>query len=192
MSIVHTFKPFRSPYRFVFKDPDTGREFSARSKTILLKQIVSYRAQNNLEPLEELSVTIDNYLCGLPENVGACQPLPLKRGLLTTLRGGIALIENFFYGDENMVSQEEAERRAGICVTCPHNVFPDKELFVKWSDDVAEAATRGRKVSTHDKLGNCEVCSCPLRAKVFYGGKVKLTEEQNKQLPDFCWAKRKD
>lgn len=189
MSIIHTFKPFKSPYRFVFKDPDTGRQFHAKDKKALFNQVVSYREQNKLPLLEELSAVIDNYLCGLPENVGNCQPVKLKRGLLTTLRGGIAVIENFFYGEKRMVSQETAEARAEICLKCPHNIFPDKDLFVKWSDEVAEATTHGRRTSQHDKLGNCGVCSCTLKAKVFYGGEIELPKDQFNALPDFCWQR---
>lgn len=102
------------------------------------------------------------------------------------VKGGIALVENLLY--KNMVDQNTADARAAICVECPYNVFPDKGGFLKWSDDIAEASTGGKKSIFHDRLGSCEVCTCTLKAKVFYSGKIKLTdEERTKMLAVNCW-----
>lgn len=179
--------PFAAPRRFVFQDPDTGYTYKALTHASLIEQILSYRKQNKLPQLEALNVVLENYWCGLVENTGKCTEVKLKRGWLTTLKGGVAVLENVFFGEDNMVQQSTAESRAAICVTCPKNIFPDKGPFVKWCDSVAEAMVGDRKTPMDAKLGSCEVCSCVIRAKVHYGGNMKLSEDEIKQLPDFCW-----
>lgn len=177
---------FAPPSRYVFRDPDTEYEFKANTKKELVDHIISYREQNRLEPIAFLETVLENYWCGLEENIGRCQPMTLKRGWVTTLRGGIALLTNVFMN--RMVTPEEAEARAKVCELCPANIFPDKGAFIKWADDLAEESTGGKKTSLNDKLGNCEVCSCCLRAKVWYGGRIKLSDEERKKMVELhCW-----
>lgn len=97
----------------------------------------------------------------------------------------MALVQNMIYS--SYVSQEEADRRANICVNCPNNVFPDKGTFVDWADRVAEASLVGRKSKHHSELGNCSVCTCLLRSKVFFGGKIDISEKDRENYPSFCW-----
>lgn len=112
----------------------------------------------------------------------------MRRGWFQTLRGGIALLENVAY--RKIVAQDVAEQRAQICKDCVANIFPDKTSFIKWADELAEASTDGRRVSIQEELGSCEICSCNLRAKVWYGGNIKLTEGEKMQMmaanPQ-CW-----
>lgn len=183
------FKPLEAPDRYFFVDPDTGRRFQAYTKDAIVKQIVSYRAQNELEPLEYLGVVIDAYMCSLPEFKHKCeQSEPFSRDFFGYIQGGIALIKNVFYGDKHMVNQIVADSRADQCVKCKFNVFPDKGPFLKWSDNIAEASTHGRKSRHYNDLGNCEVCSCPLKAKVWYKGSSDFCEEEVKKFKEVnCW-----
>lgn len=183
------FKPFSGPKHFCFKDPDTGFEYLETTERDLIRRIASYRAQNRLTPITHLDIVLQNYWCSLKENQGECEPCAvLKRGLLAYVRGGIALIDNLWYGAAARVSQEEADRRAKICIDCVYNVFPDKDAFVAWSDMIAEHSVGTSKSKYHDQLGNCEVCTCTLKAKVFYKGDMGLTEEQkDKMIKVGCW-----
>lgn len=183
------FKALEAPDKYLFIDPDTKREFQASTKADIIKQIVSYRAQNELEPLEYLGVVIEAYMCSLPKYRHKCEPAPpFHRSIFAYMTGGIALLKNMFYGEKHIVSPAIADARAEQCITCKFNVFPDKSEFLKWSDSVAEACTNGRKVKHYNELGNCAVCSCPLRAKVWYKGKERFS---NKELIKFeevsCW-----
>ena len=184
------FKPLEAPDKFIFRDPDTGREFQAATKEKIIKQIVSYRAQNELEPLEYLGTVIEAYMCSLPEYRYKCESSePFGRSIFGYISGGMALLKNVFYGDANMVMQKVADRRASQCIFCRYNVFPDKKGFLRWSDDIAEASTHGRKAKYHGKLGNCVVCSCPLKAKVWYKGTAdKFTKEEISMFKEVnCW-----
>lgn len=180
---------FRAPQRYCFKDPDTGFDYEEVDQKTLIQRIVSYRAQNNLPPLEHLEMVLPNYWCGLPENAGDCEICPrMERGLYAYLKGGIALVQMIAYPEKHICSQEEADRRATICLSCPYNIFPDRGPFVLWADKLAEAAVGDRKAKHHDSLGSCEVCTCNLRCKVFYSGDMGLTADQKTKMNKVgCW-----
>jgi len=184
------FKPLEAPDKYLFRDPDSGHYFEDSTKEGIIRKIVQYRAQNEFEPLEYLSMVIEAHMCSLPRYRHKCGPSePFSRSMFGYVSGGIALIKNMFYGEKNMVHPEEADARAAQCSTCKFNVFPDKSTFLQWSDSVAEASTHGKKSKHYNKLGNCEVCSCPLRAKVWYkGGNEKFTREDIKAFSEVdCW-----
>ena len=184
--LMYSFSPFETTDKWEFIDPDTGYHYKGRTKAELIQRILAYRDQNKLEPIISLDTVVDNYLCGKPENLHKCVPVNLKRNFITYVKGGIALLTNLLM--KKQVTDAEAERRAKICVSCPHNVFPDKHGFLAWSDDIAERATNGRQTSLHSQLGNCDVCSCLLKAKVFYDGPMGLDEEQKATMKKVnCW-----
>lgn len=172
--------------RFVWKDPDTGREFEDQNKQSLIDRVTAYRRQNNLEEIEELGVVMESYWCGLPENKGKCVGAELERGWLGYVRGGLAMVRNLVY--KAFAPQGVADARSRQCSGCKFNVFPDRGPFIEWSDKIAEASTLGRRSEFHDELGSCAVCTCPLRAKVFIGDVIPLEPEW---IPDMqsvmCW-----
>lgn len=186
-------RPGAAPVKWCFKDPDTGHLYEAQDRQSLIAKISSYRSQNELPPIQELGLVIENYLAGLPDNRPNAEPTPpLRRGLVAYLKGGIALLDYIFYGAKAMVSLPVAEERATICLTCPQNQFPDKGTFVRWADEMAEAATGGKKTKQHDLLGNCIACSCNLRSKVWYKGPFRLSNDEKLKMPSFCWQLKED
>lgn len=182
-------KSFAGPKNYTFKDPDTGHTFNAPTRDALVKEIISYRLQNELPPIVHIQAVLENYWCGLPENQGSCESTKLRRGLFGYIQGGVVLLQNVFYGNKYIVEQEVADERSKQCKGCKFNSFPDKGPFIEWSDRLAEASLGSSKKSKyHDDLGNCDVCSCPLRAKVFYGGVVKIEKAQKEKYKEVnCW-----
>lgn len=188
------FLPFNAPSAYVFPDPDSGHEHKGVNKADVIQRIIKYRAQNGLEPIEELGTVLDNYWCLLPENMGKCEEFKLQRGWFEVWKGGLQILKNIAFGSDAMVPQEEADRRAKICsdqdgIPCQFNVFPDRDMFIKWSDAHAEASTGGRKSKPYATLGNCALCTCSLRAKV-WAKNALMTEKQSSRAPAVCWAKR--
>lgn len=173
---------------FKFKDPDTNREFVGTSIPDLITQVTGYRIQNDLEPLEYLPQTIENYICQLPEHVGSCTPIKSpKRSVIMTVRGGIALLKNIAYS--SFVSEAEADRRSEVCFKCPQNQFPDRsKAFQNWANDMADRSVGARKSKYHESLGICGICSCPMRSKVWFEGKIKLKKEEIEEMKKInCW-----
>src|SRR5690348_12853772 len=144
------FRAFEVPAYWVFTDPDTGYSFSGKDKPSLIKDIVNYRFQNNLEPIERLDLVLDNYLCGLPENNHKCTGYELDRKFSQYIKGGLALLKNLAF--KRFATQAEAERRSKICEKCPYNIFPDKGPFIKWSDDIAVSCVGEKKTENYQKL----------------------------------------
>lgn len=182
------FKPFTPPKRFAFKDPDTGKMYEAPNEIELVKQIIQYRVNNNLEPIEQLQAIIQHYLCSLPENDGKCEDVKLKRGFVPSIKGGILLLTNYMY--DAFATQAVADARSDICASCPLNQDTEKDLLTKTGDFIAINMVGDRKSRNHDKLYTCMGCGCPLKGKVFYQGKVSLTEEQLGKMSDAnsnCW-----
>lgn len=182
-------KAFEAPASFTFRDPDTGQKFSATSRPQIIADIIRYRAQNQLDPILHLPQVLEQYWCTLPENVGKCEPCAkLERTFFQYIKGGVALLQAYIF--DKYTTQEEADRRGGICVSCPLNVFPDKKGFLKWSDDQAERSIQQRRSIHHDNLGNCNACGCLLKSKVWYGGSITLKPEEEaeiKKTTPECW-----
>lgn len=189
MSVFMRLKPFQGPKEYKFVDPDTGYRFRGRTRQELLSHIVAYRAQNQLEPIEELGLVVENYLCTLPENCGSChENQAISRGFLKTIKGGVVLLVNVAL--KKFVTPEKADERGAVCLNCPHNVFPDKDRFVRWSDDLALHSIGERRSKHHEALGTCDLCDCPLRVKVWNGVKVK--PDRPALYPHFCWQIKED
>ena len=183
-------KPTTIPVNFVFVDPDTGYRFTEATREALVKSIVTYRALNELEPIEHLDKVLENYWGGLPENIEAAEVGPeMDRGFLTYIKGGVALLQYVFFGEANMVDQAIAESRAKQCASCRFNVFPDKGPFVHYTDTLAEAMVgKDKRTQYHEYLGNCAPCTCTLKAKVWKKGDMHLSdaEKEKVKLVD-CW-----
>lgn len=187
--MLKKFAAFHTPKSFYFPNPENNFRIQGRDLQDLVAKVRLYRLQNEFPELEFLEAVIEHYLCGRPENIGACEDRgPLKRGLIATIKGAVVVLQNLMYN--SFASQEVADARSEACVRCPHNVFPDKGPFIKWSDNLAENSVGDRKSKNHDLLGNCEICSCPLRCKVFFNGKIQLKQEELNAMPDYCWQKK--
>jgi hypothetical protein len=90
---------------------------------------------------------------------------------------------------EGQVSQEEAERRAAICATCPKNTDElvgfcvgchTRDLLTKMTDFM-----RSKRTSYDDKLKTCRECHCRLALKVWVHKSAMQDEEI--QWPEWCW-----
>jgi len=97
-------------------------------------------------------------------------------------------------GEPVFVGQDEADRRAAICAKCPHNVIPASKTWAQqWTDGRMLNAVEGRRTRFHDQLGACDVCSCELRAAVWWLPDILVASMKRarfvKQFPDFCWKK---
>jgi hypothetical protein len=57
-------------------------------------------------------------------------------------------------GEAVFVDQAEGDRRAAICVNCPHNVIPaGKGWLQNWTDGQMLKSIEGRTTASQDRLG---------------------------------------
>lgn len=83
---------------------------------------------------------------------------------------GVEVIKDWLSEDGIPVSQELAQERASVCLKCPNNVRGSALTAV-----VAEAVRRhvevknhlGLRVTGEKNLGECSVCLCQLRLKIW-------------------------
>lgn len=92
------------------------------------------------------------------------------------------------------VDQEEAERRAAICTICQQNKIPASKTWARnWTDGKMLDAVEGRRTSRHEKLGACRVCSCELRAAVWWVPDIVRASSANtdfsRRFPQHCWKR---
>lgn len=173
------------PIEYTFLDPDTQYIYVAANLPDLVKHIVTYRSQNELEPIENLDMVLEDYWCGNPKNFMSCCDRPLERSFVTYIKGGIALVKNLLF--KKFVSKLEAESRASLCFLCPKNVILDSGPFQDWANEVMVKSIGTRQIDQKEKLGICACCECVLRAKVWTAEKISLTQDEKKCMPEFCW-----
>lgn len=86
-----------------------------------------------------------------------------------------------------LVTVEEAERRAAICVTCPKNRRVHGCMGCSAAGTVLEWIVGERKTSQDEKLKQCIVCGCNLSTKLLFP--LEVTDSTGLRFPDWCWAK---
>jgi hypothetical protein len=98
-------------------------------------------------------------------------------------------------GEAVFVGQVEGNRRALICAKCPKNVIPaGKGWLQNWTDGQMLKSVEGRKTESHDRLGVCEVCSCELRAAVWWQPDIIAATTRDakfaRDFPSHCWKRQ--
>jgi len=134
-------------------------------------------------------------------------PVQKKTGLMGKLRNAanavgniktaLAIYRDLFGPDGKVIAKEEAERRASVCVACPKNDVTGglTKYFVKETARelmLVAGMLKDMDVSTSldDKLGVCQACECPLRAKIFVRNdilKKHIKSDQVAKLHESCW-----
>lgn len=92
---------------------------------------------------------------------------------------------------DGLVPQEEAERRALICSTCPNNQPMEARICEGcWSANfVREAAEKlsTRHTSLDNRLDTCSLCQCRLSLKCHV--RKEAMADKTIEWPEWCWMK---
>jgi len=87
------------------------------------------------------------------------------------------------------VSQEEADRRSDICVSCPrHGTVTGCQgcrSMANWGFEVLS----GKKTKNDDKLAQCKTCRCELKIKVWLPLGALSNQDLDGSYPSHCWCK---
>lgn len=123
------------------------------------------------------------------------------RGLAAAVVAGSKSWSWMLSGDGYCVQRERALERAQVCLTCPHNDVKGGmvKYFLSVTAKALQAAAgvlrdvRGCQTPHDEKLGVCDVCSCPLPSKIWFP--IEIIEKEMPagvwpNLPDFCWLKK--
>lgn len=163
-------------YKFV--DPDTGFVFGLPYKTFedLEDHVRAYRSQNNMPMIDRFRMVWEAYICAnTPGMDMKCCSVEEKiaRNFKQYWNGAKAFVKSTFLGDEAFVEKSVADERAAKCIDCSENIRNighSQGQF--YSDKFINMQIAGRRSDHHEKLHTCRVCTCILKAKVFYKDSV--------------------
>lgn len=104
-------------------------------------------------------------------------------------------------GNDILVDQAEADRRARVCCEgnegkpCDANVIPiDQSKFDEKANTYMLESVAGNESKYNDDLDTCKICSCELKVAVWWKPKILAFSMKaagyEKKLPAFCWKRK--
>lgn len=189
------------PGDWAFRQKESNYHMAAITFGSLLTKIVQHRRNMKYPSVSEgyasLSEEVQDYICQnmSPEDqVSNCETgvagvtgVNWKR----VAKFLAAMVEWFKVNGLKTVPEEEAERRASICATCPYNVGMT-------GCGTCRAALQGIRVgllnahTTHDSVLNaCGVCGCDNKLQVHTPLEALRSKAQaSLAYPEWCWKKQ--
>lgn len=134
---------------------------------------------------------------GICQEVNPVQVAEVSNGDVRAFLTSVGrMVEHLIKGEEVFVSQEEAERRAAICVACEKNSVtvnwcPNCPGSVvrevkKWRDRF-KGKSRDLTSSQDDKLLACKVCKCANSTQIHLSQKILSSVKHQGDYPSNCW-----
>lgn len=186
------------PGEYRYQQPETGFKIHTRSWSQMLRQVRSHRLGNEGTDLSEgWEARMEHDYCE-QNNLGGTQwcedgkyYAPDKNRPLhwSDIQRFLFSMIQWIAGGRKLVEQDEAERRAAICVECKdYNVdlHVSCPSCVKLDALIAEVKG-GRSTSLDDKLKNCSVCRCHNQTSVWMPNESISTK--GLEFPPWCWKK---
>lgn len=175
--------------------PD-GTTISGLSKDHLRKVLFNYLVEQNAVP-ENFEAFFQDAVCRAlsPERrereCASENPPAELQGRRITLWDAISFVKTAasWVKSGRVVSQEEADRRSGICAGCPYN-----QTVVcgpcTGAASLAAEALGGLTTKRDGELKGCAVCGCVLRLKVWCPTEAIPTSGY--EYPEWCWQRVTD
>lgn len=192
--------PYGGGYRIT--DPLAGVEVFGTTFNQFVKRARDQRRANGfptgLEFEQEMEQLACKYYPAECDNIDTDRIRPRNLGL-HDIMVGTSVMARFVVSGMKVVPQEEAERRASICVSCPHNTRYAKpcngvcaELLSLVRSIVGQVGT-----SKDSELHACQICACSLPAAVYVPLDIQLKPLSDNQIKQFksvpnCWKASKD
>lgn len=183
-----------------YVQPESGRVFESYDYSTWINQIRDHRLANGYPISADWELELQNDLCRRHPEWGnvVCHRLdgksfPRRLSFSATL-SFLNMLGQWVKKGAHFVTQEEAERRANICATCPMNVPIAFGCAVCYSQVQEVIAWLGGQTKTErdDQLGICGICSCSLKPSVHFpleAQQANLTDEMKEQFKSlgYCW-----
>lgn len=177
-----------------YTEPTTGFSMKAITFSSLVSKVAQHRGNMKIEPDPKyrLSEIIEDAICNSLSNED--QLRHCKSGIRIRTSVGWTEVMRFLktaaawiVAGAQLVPQEEAERRAQICVQCPLNVgmggcAPCKGAVSAFRDQFLRRST-----TVDERLKSCGVCGCDNRTQVHVPLDVLTRARETLEYPGFCW-----
>jgi hypothetical protein len=193
------------PGGWYYVQPQSGRIFKHYARDAFFAEIREHRLRNGYPIEPDWQEAIEDELCrshpewgksvcGRIARYGERRPISLA-AMQSFLNVMAKWIAGIMRGREVFVSQDEADSRAAICVTCEFNMNIAGSCGA-CADRIAKALAiiGSRRTKYDDQLGACGICSCALRVAVHVPLEAQhagLSEELKEDFRkvDYCWKR---
>lgn len=142
-------------------------------------------------PPPDITRQIEDLLCkrmaGHPNCVPCNKMRQQKLGFSEIVRWVKAMYQFAANNNFELVSQEEAERRAEICAKCPIQISTSGCWGCKGIAGLLPRIAGARKTSFDPQLKACGVCGCYNGVSVHLP--LDVQQDSNLNFPDYCWKK---
>lgn len=162
--------PYGGGYHY--KDPNSGMDIFGTTFAMVVNKVIEHRRANGYPIGLGLEDEIEEQLClNQPDECSeGPHGVPRKtQHTLTDVVNGTRVMMAFERNGRQLVSREEAERRAQICLGCPYNasfikpcsgICQELRNLVNWITD-----HQGTQYDS--KLYSCNLCGCFLQAAIW-------------------------
>lgn len=179
-------------------DRDTGHKIEARTYYDWIANARQHRVANSLPIPDDFEAQLNSELCAqLPpewcEGSDPNRPWVDIRFSLGDVGAAMRVFANFALSGFNFVSQDEATRRARLCVGCYNNINVQGCGACQQLGKVITGTLAQRKTPHDDALKVCGVCRCLNRAQVHIPLEnlaAKDSPDKQALYPAFCWLRR--
>lgn len=184
------------PDGFRFTHPETGYRSEAIDWFTWMENIRAHRAANDLPPVTPEQA--EDQLCAQlpPENCEGSdpnRPYVNTRISLGDVWDAMKVFGRFAMSGFQFVTQDEANRRARICVGCYNNVNVTGCGACHQLGEAVTGALAQRSTPHDAALKVCGVCRCLNKAQVHIpldSLDAKDSPERQALYPIFCWLKK--
>lgn len=167
--------------------------FQSSMMTDLMSQLLKWhRAKDVAWPGEsEMRARVEDYICQFtPKSFckGGDGPKYSFLSVRSIREATRLLTSKLAQGENFLVSPEEAERRAKVCLNCPLNL---KNICTscagsEFASVLKKFIVKGAETRYDQQLDTCRECGCLLQAKVHVSIEA-LAKQEKHTYPSNCW-----
>lgn len=183
------------------REGDTPKWITAPTWTDLVRAVKKFYVANNLPIGLQFEEAIEDQLCAtMPP--GVCHHMSkehrrrsgqIERSSIAKVMDVTKLLFRKLTG-EKLVSKEEANAHARVCVGCFYNQAPDGCTSCNAPNRNAlinSILGTTQETGYHSALQSCLLCGCELRAKVWYSPEAMraIGKDYVDLLPEWCWVR---
>lgn len=183
-------------FHYVERHAGTEIKLQAESVDTLAAVIEKYRLNNGF-PLGNPRQDVVNYICSnwphfcTEQDQGSfIEGRPPGPQAALAIRAAAWVTRLWNIGANNFVKQDEAERRAAICLKCPMNQdfrAGGCSSCVQGTDRLAYVWLAGRKIKDGPAYKACRATGAHLQAAVFANQSPDMSGEEMSRLDSACW-----
>lgn len=186
--------PYGGGYHY--KDPNSGMHIYGTTFAMVVNRVVEHRRANGYPIGLGLEDEIEEQLCLSYPNECSDAPegIPRKKELtLSDVVAGTRVMMSFERNGSQLVSREEAERRAKICLGCPYNASFIKPCsgICQELKNIVDWITERQGTQYDSKLYSCNICGCFLQAAIWLRLEDQCVGVNEEQKPKFEYTQAK-